>query len=367
MNPVAFISSFSWELGYQDHHHDSPLWQLRQAVHRLEEADEFGAFRAANPARELAWVAECSEWDLATKQPLEVVDRLVEVLAQSDLYICILADARRGVKEHGSPVEVAKLLSATSYFEIELYAAAMQGKRPYLFILDGFSPGPRLESLWRILSFAIPDWRQAKAKSAQAIVDEIRQLIAGHLRQPVESSFPLSKRLVRQFYLDRAENAPPGHEMDNVLFLDGQFEQRQLPQKDLVESLLADFERVPEMQRKLSRMWLAARELMSASYLPKDVQADGRLKDFLPLWDTVLGFWSGTAAWCGWHGHIYAGTVAPLNSQAIIRPQLRASQLPYGSLASAYYSIGNLMPFGLRRWECLGRAREYIEEGVRLS
>jgi tetratricopeptide (TPR) repeat protein len=169
-------------------------------------------------------------------------------------------------------------------------------------------------------------------------------------------------------YLARANKSPPGHEIDNVLFLDGQFEPRQrLPQKDLVESLLLDYGRVPEMQRKLSRMWLAARELMAASYLPKDVQADNRLTDFLPLWERVLGFWTSAAAWNGWHGHIYAGTVAPLHSQTIIRAQMNSSSPPYGPLASAYYSIANLMPVGFRRLGCMKRAGKYVQDAIRLS
>jgi hypothetical protein len=156
--------------------------------------------------------------------------------------------------------------------------------------------------------------------------------------------------------------------LDNVLFLDGQFEPRQqLPQKDLVEKLLADYESIPEMQRKLSRMWIAARELMSASYLPKEVQADSRLKDFLPLWEKVLSYWTGAASWSGWHGHLYAGTVAPINSQAVIRSQLPATNPPNEGLASAYYSISRFMPSGFQRLECLGRSFRYIQEAIRAN
>jgi tetratricopeptide (TPR) repeat protein len=366
LNPVAFISSFYAEADFQDYH-DSPLWRLRRAVYGLKDAAEFGEFRTANPNRDIAWVAEESERELATKQPLEVVDRLVEVLASSDLYICVLADARRGEKDHGSPIPVSNFASATSYLEIELYAAAMYAKPVHLFIQDGFNPGPRLETLLHLLAFAIPDWRQQKPKPATTILDEVRKLIARHILQPEIQRIPLRRRLVRQFYLDRAIKAPPGQEIDNVLFLDAQFERRQPPQKDLVEALIADYERVPEMQRKLSRMWLAARELMSASYLPKDVQADGCLADFLPLWDKVLGFWTSAASWSGWHAHLYAGTVAPLHSLTIIRDQLPAAHSPNGSLASAYYSIGNLMPFGLQRMKCLKRSLQYVEKAISLS
>ena len=366
MGPLAFISSFYKESTVSDHH-NSPLWKLRRAIYELRHAEEFRIFREANPGSEIAWVAEWCERGLADKPPLEVLDRLVDVLGQSQLYICILAGARRGEDDHGSHISVADQASATSYFEIELYAAAMRGIAPHLFVLDGFSPGPRLESLLRLLSFAIPDWRHPKAMSADAILDHIRRLIRHQLTQPKSPVISLRKRLVREYFGSRAKKGTIGHEIENVLFFDGQFEPRRLPQKDLVEFLLLDFDRVPEMQRKLSRMWLAARELMSASYLPKDVQTDSRLKDFLPLWDKVLRFWTSAASWRGWHGHIYAGTVAPLNSQTVIRMQSQPADLPYGPLASAYYSIANLMPLGIRRVECLRRAARYIEEGIQRS
>jgi len=366
LNPIAFISSFFCESGFADFH-DSPLWQLRREIFNLKEADEFGTFRQAYPQRDVAWVAEHSEPPLRNSKPFEIVDRLVEVLEQSEIYICILADARRGEKEHGSPVDVGDLVSATSYFEIELYAAAMHAKPVHLFIQEGFSPGPRLEKILRLLSFVIPDWKNEKSKPPQQIIKEVWQLMQKQLQEPMVIAFPLRKYLVRQFYLERAKNAPPGHEMENVLFLDGEFETRRLPQKDLIEELLTDYERVPEMQRKLSRMWMAARELMSASYLPKDVQADSRLADFLPLWKKVLEFWTGAASWSGWHGHIYAGPVAPLNSQAIICQQLQNINPPLSGLASAYYSIAKLLPFGFRRLESLHRSYQYIQEAIRIN
>jgi tetratricopeptide (TPR) repeat protein len=92
-----------------------------------------------------------------------------------------------------------------------------------------------------------------------------------------------------------------------------------------------------------------------------------RLADFLPLWDKVLGFWTSAASWSGLHGHLYAGTVAPLHSQVIIRAQLPGGHAPTGPLASAYYSIGNLMPFGSRRLDWLMRSLQYIEEAISVS
>jgi hypothetical protein len=364
-NPVAFISSFFCEASFENNYQDSPLWQLRRKVYQLKHCEEFEAFHLESPNRDIAWVAECSEPDLRDKEPLEIVDRLVEVLAQSDLYICILADARRGKKEHGSPVSVGGFDSATSYFEIELYAAAMHAKPIFLYVQKDFSPGPRLEYILRLLSFALPSWQLRIRQSMDEIIDEVRRAIAGQIRNPQKLTIPLREYLVQRFYLDRARKAPPGHEMDNVRFLDGQFEPREKPpQKDLVESLIAEYESVPEMHRKLSRMWMAARELMSASYLKKDVQAKSSLKEFLPLWDKVMGCWTGAAAWSGWHGHLYAGTVAPINSQAEIRSQLPGATPPNDGLASAYYSVSRFMPFGLARLGCLRRSFRYIQEAI---
>ena len=112
---------------------------------------------------------------------------------------------------------------------------------------------------------------------------------------------------------------------------------------------------------------------MSASYQPSDVQADSRLRDFLPLWDCVLGDWTAAASWHGWHGHMFAGTVAPLNSQVIIRAQTFGAHSrlgpegilpPDGALASAYYSIAGLLGFGVTRWQCLRRAGRHVQRAL---
>jgi tetratricopeptide (TPR) repeat protein len=360
--PVAFISSFYTDADYA-HRHSSPLWQLRRDVHSLSKDSLFAPLLKESPGREFAWVAEWSEPSLANKQPLEVVDRLIDVLGRSELYVCVLGGSRRGASDHGSPITIASQVSATSYFEIELYAAVMYGKPIHLFVLDGFSPGPRLQSLLNLLAPLFPNWSTFRSMPASEILDAIRQTIR-RCAGKVSRAPPLRGRLIQGLHRMRGARGGPGHELDGVLFLDGQFESRQLPQKDLIQSLLADCDHVPEMHRKASRMWLAARELMSGSYLPTDVQADHRLKDFLPLWDKVLCHWSSAAAWSGWQRHIYAGTVAPLHSLVVVRSQLATSRRPDAALASAYYSIANLMPRGTSRVSCLRRAAGYIGQSI---
>jgi hypothetical protein len=52
--------------------------------------------------------------------------------------------------EHGCPVEVNGAASAVSHFEIELFQAAMHGLPVKLFVMSGFEPGKRLQSLLKL-------------------------------------------------------------------------------------------------------------------------------------------------------------------------------------------------------------------------
>lgn len=289
------------------------------------------------------------EPDLGKEEPdnkLAIVDRLVEVLKDSDVYVCILADRRRGPSDHGSPVEVQDEAAAVSYFEVELYAAAMYGKKPVLYVLQGFDPGPRLQALLKILEWAIPDWRHRKPQNAEDILADVREVIRRRCYTPPRSVPPLKERLVEAFCRARLGPFAPARGDTGLLFLNAAFENRPLPQPERIEALIKEYRQAQNFQKKLNRLWFAARELMPASYHPADTQQNSILKEFLPYWDCVLGDWTAAAAWHGWHGHLYAGTVAPLNSQALIRSQgfRRHSELqpevilpPDGALASAYY------------------------------
>lgn len=363
--PVVFLSSFYQENLYGSDRHGSPLWQLRQRLWAEHSDPDYEGESAI-------WVAEKSNRPLFDNPDrLAVVDELVAVLLRSEIYVCILADARHDEFDHGSAVEVGARLTATSYLEVELYAAAMHRKPIRLFVLKGFDPGKRLQSLLDILEWALPDWASKEPQPADEIQSEITEMVRGRSRFDATAKMPLRQRLVSGLYAQRGQLAPPGKESKGVLFLDGLFERRaEPPQKDLVEDLIAKCEQVPSMQQKLNRIWIAIRELMSASYRPDDVMADSRLRDFLPLWNRALSLWSSAAAWSGFHGHLYAGVIAPLNSLTLIRQSFTTADrqkfpldvwgTPYGALASAHYSVGKLLPFGLPRFVNLRRALIYV-------
>jgi hypothetical protein len=217
-----------------------------------------------------------------------------------------------------------------------------------------------------ILEPAIPNWRNHTPQKPAEIIRDIRNRIRTHNKKTDGAIAP--RRFVQRLYQFRSSTPSP----TGLLFLSGISEARPLPDKERIHELIAAYRQVHNFQRKLTRLWIAARELMPASYLPAAVQTDARLNDFLPLWDCVLGDWASAAAWHGWHGHITGGRVASLNSQWLIRnqgyqptgawqPEVELS--PNGSLASAYYSIASSLPIGWSQL-CLYQAGRYIKQAI---
>ena len=207
-HPIAFISSFYKEIDYADRH-NSPLWQLRQDLAALNEDVSLKSSLGIDTSRTVAWVAEKSGEPLdSNPDRLAVIDRLVEVLHDAELYVCILADRRRDDHDHGSLVDFDGRPTNVSYFEIELYAAAMYGKPIVPYMLKGFDPGPRLTTLLDVLSWAFTDWRQLRPRTAGEIFHDIRQRIQQHVLSPVQ---PISqrKRLIEALYRHRAGTFVP--------------------------------------------------------------------------------------------------------------------------------------------------------------
>src|SRR4051812_16447885 len=73
------------------------------------------------------WVSEIDRKDLAPafNEPLTIVDQLVEQLQRSELFICVLAGDRTGRNQTGTPIAIQDHLSLVSYFEIEVFQAAL--------------------------------------------------------------------------------------------------------------------------------------------------------------------------------------------------------------------------------------------------
>jgi hypothetical protein len=372
--PLLFISSFAKEaVGLEDASNDA-LARLRRQIWDLNES----SLRRERPDlehRPLAWVDELSGRGASPDGvTLAVADRLVRQLGQSAYYVCILGGQRTGDFEHGSPIVYRGQMTSVSYFEIELYAAAMHRLRPRLYVLRDFLPSGRLVKLLQVFDWAFGDWSKARRWGPDDVHDDIVRLIREHKSEPAVRSPPALRRIVNALWAARKGPEVPTVPAPGVLFLRGSDEvERGLPDPGRLETLIREYRDVHDQRDKLSRIWLAVRELMRAPYHPRVVARQPNLRAFLPYWDCVLGDWAAAASWYGWHGHLYAGTVAALNSQALLRAQAiprsdefapRVDLPPDGALASAYYSVARLMGLRPSRWACLLRAGRHVQRAI---
>jgi tetratricopeptide (TPR) repeat protein len=354
---ALFLSSFSTE-GFDAPAAD-PLSILRRDVHAL-------GLELGKPV----WVAECDDADrneLATLREgndmLGVIDLLMSRVAQSEQFVCVLAGSRLGVMEHGCPVEVNGAASAVSHFEIELFQAAMSGLNVKLFVMRGFRPGRRLQNLLRMLDFALPDWTDRRVLSANEIVAEIRALLVGPVNQ---AGFDSQAQLSSALYNARARAA----KSSPLLFLDGYVEEPfREPNEQIIRAMLSEQMTLPQMDRKMGRLWIAARELMSVDY-----KSGGASIDHLILLEDVVRNWNGAASWGGLIAHLFGGVFAALGSLDLIRRQIRrepnldlpeeVTKRPIGAFASAHYSLSKQMPTRSGRREQLDLALRFANEAI---
>ncbi|MBX3738949.1 MAG: hypothetical protein KF715_19810 [Candidatus Didemnitutus sp.] len=315
--PFAFLSSLT--AGHE---------RLRSAIFDL--GQEHGRY---------VWVSERCRPDLGgCVDKLEIADVLIDRVRASRHYVVIL-----GGERHGTPIPLGEHPSSASYFEIELFAAALSGKPIHVFTREGFSPGPRMRALLQILAWSLPatGWRQPMSDAD--IVAALGELLvfAGPAADDPGGRRNVLARLIRQFYVTRGRGG-------ELCFLDHQFESRASgPDLDLVDTLLVKVREISDQERKLARLWLAVRELMARPF------AASRDERLLRQWDSVLGLWGSAAAWYGLHGHLYLGGRAALGTMVQVRHRLREISPsgrdmfahPSTALASATYSIAKLAPW----------------------
>ena len=279
------------------------------------------------------------ERNINQQDDLEVVDELIQRIRESRLFICILGGTR-----HGSPIRVGVDSSSVSFFEVELFQAALLQKSVYLFVRDDFNPKPPLKKLLDILDFYLPEWISRKPMNDTKIMDQVRRLVdRDRLTSPFQAIRHLYKpirRLVQGLHTIRGRKT----ENRGVRFLEEEFEQRTgQPNRNIIENVLNLVKVQPNEEKRLSRIWIGVRELMASPYTTS--------LDMEPLqyWNKLLGEWSKAGAWYGLHADTPLGCLAALNSVADIRCNLERqygtklqgheTAYPGGPLASARYSI----------------------------
>ncbi len=312
--------------------------------------------RAIDPTR--IWAAEAHGKDLAATPgvpPFAMIDELMAQVRRSRLFICVLGGRYGdGIFDDTESVSV---------LETEIYQAALFHNNVRIFVTEPFEPDAKLRGLLDVIRAIRPGIVPDKIQSEVAILDQIKREL---------DVTPSSRRPGRY----RSEGwwadwqCGVATRIGDVEFLDKVFRPVSAkPDRDRIRALLNELANEKSIERRLTRTWIALRELCAAPY-----DAPG-FSEYLPLWNEALGVWSSAAAWYGLHGHLYAGRLAAVNSQLAIRERMDWRNAPHdsahyiqgtkGARASEYYSIAKLLPSARQRESYLDLAERDVEDALR--
>jgi hypothetical protein len=281
--------------------------------------------------------------------PLEAVDELLVAIRNAELFVCILGGSR-----HGSAIEGSR----ASYFEIELYQAALLQKRPLILALPDFSPDPKLAEVLELLQFSLPSdaWIQVRnGYHAVSLITQNLEELLYRTRWPRMATRIHLRRFVTQMWRRRAAAEELDGGTTPLRFLEGRVGQPAIPRRIEVQKWIAQSLAEADQEKRLARLWIAVKELVGAPY------GDPRFEAYAPLWNEVLTVWAKPAAWYGLHGHMPLGRLAALKTVEDVRRRMRTMQQfksehealghPAGAIASGHYSIAKLlMTRRGRRW-----------------
>jgi hypothetical protein len=315
--------------------------------HRIAELD---------PQR--VWAVEGQRPDLDQRKgasPFFIVDELVAQVRRSNLFICVLRDIY-GSSVFGSTESV-------SFLETEIYQAALFHNNVRFFLMEPFNPPEKLMGLLDLIRTIRPDIIPDRALPEQDVIDQIKRALETTPRNRRRPWTVSLRNFVGQLAFRR------GHPNPDLEFFDKVFRPVSgKPDRDHIRILLKRLSDEQSIEQRLTRTWIALRELSAAPY------DDPTFREYLPLWNEVLGIWSSAAAWYGLHGHLYAGRLAAVNSQLAIRGHMDWTgadrdaayyiQGTRGARASEYYSMAKLMPPRGQRDQYLHLARTEVNAAL---
>jgi hypothetical protein len=323
---VAFLSSLS-----------EGLWTLREQLH----SDNGGKL----------WVAEKSDENLKLLHPLARADACITALISSEVFICVLAGEGASAVHGGTPIELDGLESLVSFFEIEVFEAALHSVPLVLLMHKEFRPGRRMEEFLRVLRRSSVVAHSKEKLVNKEIILEVRHAIKNRkaLRRAAARGLRRAARtFASELVAQRANLRNVYLGGSDMLWLRGMDMKSDEPDGATfarAKQLLAVAKAQERHDVRLSRLYHAFRDLMTMPYR----QTEDR--EVLHLWDESFGLWCGSAAWFGLHNHVALGVIGGLWSQDLVRqrlmPSLKKNERrelvqPWGSLASAYYSLSRL-------------------------
>lgn len=284
--------------------------------------------------------------------PFYIVDELIAQIRRSNLFICVLRDV------YGTSVFGAT--ESVSFLETEIYQAALFHNNIRFFLMEPFNPEGKLKGLLEMVRVLRPGIIPERVQSEAGVLDGIKRALAEtpRRRHPWDISV---KKLLGELAFRRGDPKP------DIQFFDKVFRPvSDKPDRDHIRVLLDGLASEKSIEKRLTRTWIALRELCAAPYdTPK-------FAEYLSLWNEALGVWSSAAAWYGLHGHLYAGRLAAVNSQIFIRERMdwraeRHDSAHYiqgtkGARASEYYSMAKLLPSRSQRAQYLQLAERDVED-----
>jgi tetratricopeptide (TPR) repeat protein len=291
-------------------------------------------------------------------QDIEKVEFCLDGVRSAECFVGVIT------QRHGSAVTLPHAGEVpSSFFELEIFEAALLRKPAFIFLLENFEPDDKLAHLLNILAPCFPHMN-LQPVSEDHIVRKIDKLIR-HYQRPVwlrpDLALPKLRSLVDILFGLRHRPYEITAEPPPIRFAGGIFEPNQPPPTlDRIEEMLRLASGAASYQQRLTYLWFALRALMRAPY------TDPKFRDLVPLWRKSLGSWTGAGAWYGLHGHTVLGCLAALGSlaeaQGIVADRSdRSRGIPHGPLASEYYSISGLAG---RRQEIGSLALKHIEAAI---
>ena len=259
----------------------------------------------------------------------------VEGVRSCDYFLAVLTNRPGNEFEFSGVGQVP-----TSFFELELTAAALFGKPCFIFLHSDFEPSDKLAGFLKMVEPAFPNISFEKLseneilRRIERLIKQVEHLVFRHLvRVPRKQLFIDTLFRLRHKPYRVREEPPP------IRFLDGQFDPNiGRATSEVVPKLLSAAHAEQNYQSRLIILWIAIHSLMGVPY------TDPSCREFLPLWEDAMSSWASAAAWYGLHGHAAMAGLAALSSLGAARLSLGAlgdplHGIPHGPIASAYYSI----------------------------
>jgi hypothetical protein len=164
--PIFFSSAL------QDSHGLKP--RIRELVEKAAPKKGVGA----NEYRSVWMSEDFPALDRNTSlEPLETVQLCLEGVREAECFVAVLTG------RHGTKVNIEKLGEVPATFlETELFEAALLGKPAFIFILDGYTPEPELESLLDLLQPFFPNINRVPVSEAE-VLRQVESLIR-HYERP---------------------------------------------------------------------------------------------------------------------------------------------------------------------------------------